>query len=51
MLLAAAVAIWRGWQIHHGERALMAYGLGALALVLGLWLLTRKRPRARNGVV
>jgi hypothetical protein len=41
MLLAAAVAIWKGWQIHRGETAVLAYGLGAIALALGIWHLTR----------
>jgi hypothetical protein len=48
MVLAAVVAIWKGWQIHRGETAMLAYGLGALALVLGVWHLTRKEPRART---
>ena len=47
MLLAAAAAIWKGWQIHRGEMAVMAYGLGALALALGVWHLTRKPPQPR----
>jgi hypothetical protein len=44
MLLAAGIAIYRGWKIHTGHHALMAYGLGALALCLALWHLTRKEP-------
>jgi len=48
MLLAAAAAIWKGWQIHRGERAMLAYGLGALALALAVWLLTRKPPQPRT---
>lgn len=44
MLLAAGVAIWRGWQIHRGPYALMAYGLAVLALALGIWHLTHKPP-------
>ena len=49
MLLAAALAIWKGWQMHRGETALLAYGLGALALALAIWHLTRKpaKPRVR----
>jgi hypothetical protein len=47
MLLAAAVAMWKGWQIHRGETAVLAYGLGALALALGVWHLTRKPPQPR----
>jgi hypothetical protein len=50
MLIAAAIAFWKGWQIHHGEMAVLAYGLGAVALALGVWHLTRKaqRPRMRG---
>jgi hypothetical protein len=47
MLLAGAAAIWKGWQIHRGELAVLAYGLGALALALGVWHLTRKEPKSR----
>jgi hypothetical protein len=47
MLLAAGVAFWRGWKIHTGHTALLAYGLGALALGLALWHLTRKPDRPR----
>ena len=42
MLIAAAIALWRGWKIHSGEYAMMAYGLGAAALGLAVWHLTRK---------
>jgi hypothetical protein len=46
MLVAAAVAVWRGWKIHTGSHAWMAYGLGAAALALAMWHLTRKaEPR------
>jgi len=47
MLVAAALAIWKGWQIHLGETAVLAYGLGAMALALGVWHLTRKTPQPR----
>jgi len=47
MLIAAVMAIWKGWEIHRGEMAVLAYGLGALALAVGVWHLTRKAPRAR----
>ena len=47
MLAAAGVAIWKGWQIHRGETAILAYGLGAIALALGVWHLTRKAPERR----
>lgn len=48
MLLAAAVAAWRGWQIHHGCYALLAYGLAVLALAMGIWHLTRRPPQERR---
>ncbi len=47
MLIAGAVAIWKGWQIHRGETAVLAYSLAALALALGVWHLTRKGPTMR----
>jgi len=47
MLVAAAVAVWRGWKIHTGTHAWMAYGLGALALGLAAWHLTRKEETRR----
>jgi len=47
MLLAAGVAFWRGWEIHRGPYALMAYGLAALALGLGVWHLRQKPPKPR----
>ena len=50
MVLAAAVAFWKGWQIHRGETAVLAYGLGAMALALGVWHLTQisQRPRTKG---
>jgi hypothetical protein len=42
MVLVACVAFWRGYQLHTGRMVFTAYGLGALALVLGIWHLTRK---------
>jgi hypothetical protein len=47
MLTAAVLAIWKGWEIHRGEMAVLAYGLGALALAVGVWHLTRKAPAPR----
>jgi hypothetical protein len=37
MVIAAAIAFWRGWQIHTGPYAWMAYGLGILAIGLAIW--------------
>jgi hypothetical protein len=47
MALAACVAFWRGWQIHTGHTAWLAYGLGVAALGLAAWHFTRRRPRPR----
>jgi hypothetical protein len=41
MLVAALFAFYRGWKIHTGHYAVMAYGLGVLALGLAAWHLTR----------
>ena len=48
MLIAGSLAIWKGWEIHRGEMAVLAYGLGVMALAVGVWHLTRKGPRART---
>jgi hypothetical protein len=48
MIVAAAIAFWRGWQIHHGRYAWMAYGLGVLALGLAAWHLARGGRAPRN---
>jgi hypothetical protein len=49
MLLAAGVAIWKGWQIHRGETAVLAYGLGVMALALGVWHLRRGESARQDG--
>jgi heme exporter protein D len=48
MLLAAAFAAWRGWEIHHGKYAWMAYALAVAALGLAVWHLTRARDIRRH---
>jgi hypothetical protein len=47
MLVAALFAFWRGWQIHSGRMALLACGLGLLALALAAWHFTRRPPQPR----
>jgi hypothetical protein len=49
LLVAAGLAVWRGWQIHTGRMALFAYGLAAAALALAFWHFTRKADKLRNG--
>ena len=48
MLLAAGLAFYKGWMIHTGHMALMAYGLGLVALALGVWHLMQKTPGTRR---
>lgn len=45
LLAAGAFALFEGWKIHSGRQAMWAYGLGALALAVGLYRLTRKEPK------
>lgn len=47
MVLAACLAFLRGWQIHFGRMALLAYGLGAAALALAVWHFARRPPKIR----
>ena len=47
MLIAAAIAFYRGWQIHTGHYAWLAYGLGVLALALAAWHFVRSSQRPR----
>jgi len=44
MIALATFAFYEGWRIHTGQRALLAYGVGVLALAVGIWRLTRKPP-------
>jgi len=48
MLLAAGFAVWKGWKIHTGTYAWMAYGLAVLALAMAIWHLTRRDARLRD---
>jgi len=47
LLAAGALALWKGWMIHRGQMAMVAYALGVLALALSIWHLTRKGPAKR----
>jgi hypothetical protein len=48
MVFAAGVALWKGWQIHTGPHALLAYALAALALGMATWHFTRKTDAKRS---
>jgi hypothetical protein len=45
LLVAGAFALYQGWRIHTGNHALWAYGLGVLAVAVGVWRLTRQPDR------
>lgn len=45
LLAAGAYAVYAGWKIHAGQHALLAYGLGALAIAVGIWRILRKEPK------
>jgi hypothetical protein len=47
MLVAAGIAFYRGWKIHTGDYAIMAYMLGVAALGLAIWHLTHSAPQRR----
>jgi hypothetical protein len=47
MLIAGSFSLYKGLQIRTGQHALVAYGLAALALGIGVFHLTRKAPRPR----
>jgi uncharacterized membrane protein HdeD (DUF308 family) len=41
MFAVGVFAIYRGWTMHSSERAWLAYGLGLVAIALGVWRLMR----------
>jgi uncharacterized membrane protein HdeD (DUF308 family) len=45
MIVLGGFALYQGWVLHTGQRALLAYGLGVLAVAVGIWRLTRKPPQ------
>jgi hypothetical protein len=45
MIVVGAFALFRGLVLHSGRNAWVLTGLGVLAIGLGVWHLTRKRPR------
>lgn len=48
MLLASGVAFLQGWRMHRVHSPWAACGLGALALALAVWHLTRKPRQSRR---
>jgi hypothetical protein len=38
-------AVYKGWTIHTGEKAWLGYGLGVIAIALGIWRLLRREEK------
>ena len=45
LLAGGVLALYQGWRIHTGSQALWAYGLGVLAVAVGVWRLIRREDR------
>jgi hypothetical protein len=45
MLLAGCFALYEGWRMLTGSRAVFALILGLVAIALGVWHLTRREPK------
>ncbi len=45
MLLLGCFALYEGWRIHTGSQAMWAYGLGVVAIAVGIWRLNSKPPQ------
>lgn len=46
LIAAGAFALYEGWHLHAGQRSWLAYGLGVVAIALGVWRVMR-RPETR----
>jgi len=46
MIALGGFAFYQGCVIHPWQRALLAFGLGVLAVAVGIWRLTRKPPQS-----
>ena len=47
LILFGVLALYRGYTLHAGQRAWIAYALGGAALALGAWHIIRKAPPRR----
>ena len=45
LIAAGILALYEGWRIHTGNRMWLAYAVGLMAICLGAWRLTQKRPK------
>jgi hypothetical protein len=42
LIIFGVLALYRGWTLHTGRTALLAYALGVVSLGIGAWRVTRK---------
>ena len=47
MIVLSGFAFYKGWVYRTGQPAMLAFAVGALALAVGIWRLTRKPPVPR----
>jgi uncharacterized membrane protein HdeD (DUF308 family) len=47
LLIAGCFAFYAGLRLRTGHSALYAYGLGVVAIAVGIWRLTRRPDRPR----
>ncbi|MDE3147953.1 MAG: hypothetical protein KGL37_00660 [Acidobacteriota bacterium] len=45
LIAAGILALYEGWRIHTGSRMWLAFAVGLMAICLGAWRLTQKRPK------
>jgi hypothetical protein len=45
LIIFGILALYRGWTLHAGASALLAYALGAVSLAIGGWRVTRRTAR------
>jgi hypothetical protein len=44
LIVFGVLALYRGWTLHAGRTALLAYALGVVSLAIGAWRVTHKPP-------
>jgi hypothetical protein len=47
LIIFGILAVYRGWTLHAGLQALLAYALGVVSLAIGGWRVSRRTARRR----
>lgn len=47
LIVFGILALYRGWTLHAGAQALLAYGLGVVSLAIGGWRVSSRNARRR----